>query len=112
MRIAALLTVLLFITFIPVSNKSAATKSAATQPDTRRPEISVAEALDIAEKYVGKHQVDITGKYIDSVRLNLNPQSTRGKYWIVSWELDKFVKGGQTYLHIYMDKSVEVRFGE
>lgn len=89
---------------------SPAKTAVADQTYTRRPEITIEQALDIAKNYISQHQIDVSDKYIDSIKLNPTPPGDRGKFWQVSWELNTLTKGGQVYLDIFMDKSVERRF--
>ncbi len=107
MKTVIFIAFILIVTFAQTPNKGT------TQTiNDRRPEIAIDEALDIAKTYVQKHKIDVSESYIDSVQLNLNPQSKKGKYWEVTWQLNKFAKGGQVFLHVHMNKSVEVYYGE
>lgn len=116
MKTVRWLIIILLVAFAQAPNKFAAAqilnKDAKLKTDYRRPEIALEEALDVAKKYVQDHQIDVSEKYIDSVQLNSTAPGGKGKYWKVTWEIEKFVKGGQIFILIYMDKSVEVRYGE
>jgi hypothetical protein len=94
------------------SQKDISNKPMTVKSDIRQPEITIGAALKLAETYVKEHQINVSEKYIDSIRLDLNPRADRGKHWRVAWELNKFAKGGQVYLDIFMDKSVEIHYGE
>ncbi len=89
------------------------TKAAQTSPTAnQRPRVAVDEALTIAKKYVETKKIDLSQHYINSAALDLNPRGDRGKFWVITWVPDPLVKGGQIFVHIYMDKSAEVYFGE
>lgn len=107
MKTVTLMILIVFFTFTQASDNLTI-----AQTETRRPAVSIDEALEIGKKYVRKHQINVSEKYIDSVQLNLNLQSKRGRHWRITYELNKSAKGGQTILFIYMDKSVEVGYGE
>ena len=79
---------------------------------TRRPAISIEDAIAKAKKYVQEKKIDVSQQYIDSVALDLNPRGDRGKFWRVAWQQNQFMKGGQTYIEVYMDGSVEHRHGK
>ncbi len=102
------LTVVLVVFILP----SLSSGAAAPQPDSRRPGLTVDDALKMARQYVEAHRIDVSKSYIDSVKLDLNPRCDRGKRWVIVYELKEYAKGGQIILHVYMDKSVERFFGE
>ena len=79
--------------------------------------LSMDEALATARAYVKKRGIDVSKHYIDSARLDLNRRGDRGKFWLITWLRNEYandipIKGGQTYVHVYMDKSVEIFYGE
>ena len=79
--------------------------------------LSMDEALATARGYVKKRGIDVSKSYIDSARLDLNRRGDRGKFWLITWLPNEYandipIKGGQTYVHVYMNKSVEVFYGE
>lgn len=81
------------------------------------PTLSIEEAVKIAKKLVQKQQVSVADSYIDSTRLEQNRNGDRRKFWIVTWLRNEYVnevpiKGGQIYVHIYMDGTGEVFYGE
>lgn len=84
----------------------------ASQADARRPALTIDEALRVAQQHVETHHIDVSRHYIDSVKLDLNPRGDRGKRWIIIYELKDYAKGGQIFLHVYMNRSVEMFFGE
>jgi hypothetical protein len=105
-------TIVLFAFMLIAVSAQTPSKSIAPATDERRPEITVDQALDIARTHVGKHRIDVSKKYIDSVQFNLNPRGKKGEHWKITWESAEFTKGGQIFLFVYMDKSVEIGYGE
>ncbi len=79
---------------------------------TRRPVISIEDAIAKAKQYVREKKLDTSQQYMDSVVLELNPGGDRGKYWRITWERNEFIKGGQTFINVYMDGSVTHTYGE
>lgn len=79
----------------------------------RDPEITIDEALLIGKEYIIKNNINISDKYIDSVKFNLSSDDKSKNYWLITWELNnRTSKGGQIFMKIYMDKSVEIGYGE
>lgn len=82
------------------------------------PPISVAQAISLAKDYVKNHKIDVSKSYIGSATMNLNPRGDREPFWLITWEpnagYSSFIKtaGGQVLLSIYMDRKIEVRYGE
>lgn len=81
------------------------------------PTLDIESALRIAKEFVQKKNVVVSGAYIDSVRLEQKRSGDRRKFWIVTWLRNEYVndipiKGGQTYVHVYMDGTAEVFYGE
>ena len=72
-----------------------------------KPLLSISEALDAAQGYVRTKGVDVSGQYIDSVRLNYDEGSRRqGHYWRVQWAWSLPRTGGEYGLRIYTDGTV------
>jgi len=89
------------------------------QPESKLsgPKLRIEDALAIARDYVQQHHVEVADSYIDSTRLDLNPGEGRGKFWLVTWQRNEsanghFIKGGQFIMRIYMDRTVEVFYGD
>lgn len=82
------------------------------QEPMRRPAISIEDAMAKARNYVQDKKLDVSKQYIDSVVLEPNPRGDRGRFWRVTWQQNEFMKGGQTYINIYMDGSVEHAYGK
>jgi len=81
------------------------------------PTLGIEDAIRVAKELVQKKKTSIADSYIDSVRLEQNRSGDRRKFWIVTWLRNAYVndvaiKGGQTYVHVYMDGTGEVLFGE
>lgn len=86
-------------------------------PKLRGPVLGIEDAVRIAKELVRKKGGSVTDSYIDSTRLELNRGGERGKFWIVTWLRNEYVndvpiKGGQTYVRIYMDGTGDVLHGE
>ena len=102
------------LSFIFFTSTGAADSTPAKLPG---PKLTIDDAVRIAKELVRKHNVNIAGSYIDSMRLEQNRGGDRRKVWIVTWLRneyvnDKAIKGGQIYVHVYMDGTGEVFFGE
>jgi hypothetical protein len=81
------------------------------------PTLGIEDAVRIAKELVRKQSISVADSYIDSTRLEQNRGGDRRKFWIVTWLRNEYVndipiKGGQTYVHIYMDGTGEVLHGE
>ena len=81
------------------------------------PTLGIEDALRLAKELVRKQNVSVADHYIDSTRLEQNRSGDRRKFWIVTWLRNEYVndvaiKGGQIYVHIYMDGTGEVLHGE
>jgi hypothetical protein len=81
------------------------------------PKLLIEDALSIARDYVQQHHIQVADSYIDSTRLDLNPGGARGKFWLVTWQRNEYahghpIKGGQFFMRIYMDRTVEVFYSD
>lgn len=81
------------------------------------PKIGIEDAIRIAKELVQKQSVRVDDSYIDSTRLEQNRGGDRRKFWVVTWLRNETVndipiKGGQTYVHVYMDGTGKVVHGE
>ena len=81
------------------------------------PTLGIEDAIKIAKELVQKQKVSVTDSYIDSTILKQNHNGDRRKVWIVTWLRNEYlndipIKGGQTYVHIYMDGTGKVSHGE
>lgn len=79
--------------------------------------LSLDEALATAKAYVKKQGIDVSKSYIDSASFEHNPRDDRGKYWLITWRRSSehgvpMIMGGQTFVHVYMNKSVKIFYGE
>lgn len=80
--------------------------------ESRSPLLNIDEALAIARAFVKEHQVNVSQKHIESACLDEKAGHDQRKCWIVTWQSNAYVKGGETYLHIDMDGTVRVFYGE
>lgn len=85
---------------------------ATSASDSRRPPLSLEEALGVAKTYARQQKLDLGRHYLDSIRLDLNPRGDRGQFWLLTYELEHFAKGGQIFLRVYMNRQVEKTYGE
>ncbi len=78
----------------------------------REPLVTLDSAVKRGREYVQDKQLDISKSYLDSVVLEQNNSGDRGKFWLLTWQEKRFVKGGQLYVRVYMNGQVEHGFGE
>jgi hypothetical protein len=72
-----------------------------------KPQLSIQEAIAIAEHYVKEKQIDVSGQYIHSVRLNYDEGTGRkGHYWHVQWMWSTPRLGMEYVMRVYMDGTV------
>ena len=77
----------------------------------QRPNISVHEAIRIAEGYIADNKIDVSGHFISSVQYLESGSWTesfigKGPYWQVTYELVQLSMGGQHFVLIYMNGKV------
>lgn len=104
-------TIALLVFMLIAASLQTPGKLAALPADERRPKITVEEALDIAKTHFEKQQIDVSESYISSVQFDWNPRGKKGEYWKITRQAAG-AKGGQTFLFVYADKSVEIGYGE
>jgi hypothetical protein len=81
------------------------------------PTLGIEDAVRIAKELVRKEKFSVADSYIDSAILKQNKDGDHRKFWIVTWLRNEYfndvpIKGGQTYVHIYMDGTGKVLHGE
>jgi hypothetical protein len=86
-------------------------------PGLHGPTVGIEDAIRIARELLQKQRISVTDSYIDSTRLEQNQSGDRRKFWIVTWLRNEYfnetaMKGGQIYVHIYMDGTGEIFRGE
>jgi hypothetical protein len=106
--IAAILSLLLCPAFVAAD---------AAPAKLHGPKVGIEDAIRIAKELVQKQSVRVDDSYIDSTRLGQNRGGDRRKFWVVTWLRNETVndvpiKGGQTYVHVYMDGTGKVLHGE
>jgi hypothetical protein len=79
--------------------------------------VGIEEALAIAKTYVKNQHLDISDSYVDSVRLERVPTAKKGKFWQVTYLPKRYaeglpIAGGQLYVSVYLDRTVEIGYGE
>ncbi|HEX8310901.1 MAG TPA: hypothetical protein VF614_06270 [Chthoniobacteraceae bacterium] len=89
----------------------------ATSAKPPGPTLGIEEAIRIAKEVVRKQSVNLADSYIDSTRFDRGHDGDRRKFWLVTWLRNEYandlpIKGGQTYVHIYMDGTGAVSYGE
>jgi hypothetical protein len=71
------------------------------------PSLSVRRAIDLAESYVTRNHINLTGQHIHSVTLRYDEASEhRGLYWHVQWMWNQARMGGEFGVWVYMDGAV------
>ena len=71
------------------------------------PSLSIREALEIAERYVKDHTINLPEQYIGSAVLLFDAESRKQLYWHIQWRWSMPRIGGEYGLRVYMDGSVE-----
>ena len=79
--------------------------------ERQRPPVSAQEALSRAEKYVTEKNIDVSKRFVSSVRYMesggwTNSSDGKGPYWLVTYELVQRADGGQRFIRIYMDGKI------
>jgi len=73
------------------------------------PRIELRQALDLAERYIAAHRIDVSGQHLTSVTLHYDPGTRRrGRYWHFQWSWTSPAIGGEFGLRIYMDGTILV----
>lgn len=80
------------------------------QPNIPKPTLE--EALALSKEYVKRHNIKLADFYMDSIQLERAPANKGKIYWQITWLKSQPAKGGQIFIHIYMDRSVSVFYGE
>jgi hypothetical protein len=79
---------------------------------TTEPAVTLKEALSLAERYVAEKTINVSGHFVESVRLVCIPDNPKGeRQWIITWALKTPSDGGQVFIHVKMDKSVSMTRG-
>ena len=74
------------------------------------PQISLQEALALAEQYVSANKIDTSQHFIESIRLvHITETPQEERRWIVTWALKKErTDGGQIFVTVKMDRTVSM----
>lgn len=73
-----------------------------------RPEMTASTALELAERYIAEHRVDVSAQYVRSVTLVFDDKQTPAMhYWHVQWAWARPRLGGEYGLRVYMDGTVQ-----
>ena len=86
--------------------------AAQTTSETREPGITPELAVAKAKSYVRDKGIDVSDAYRDFAVLKENPRGGRGKFWLITWQRKEYMKGGQVFVRVYMDGSVDHVLGE
>ena len=86
--------------------------AAQTTSETREPGITLELAVAKAKSYVRDKHIDVSDAYLDSAVLSQNTRGDRGKFWLITWQRKEYMKGGQVFVRVYMNGSVEHALGE
>ncbi len=71
-----------------------------------KPDISISEALSIAERYIKENRIDVSEQYINNVRLLYDDGTKKGIHWHIQWAWSLPRLGGEFSLKIYMDGTI------
>jgi len=69
------------------------------------PSVTLKEALGLAEQYVAKENIDVSNRFLESIRLI---PTKEGQAWVVTWCLKTPSDGGQVFITVKMDKSLSM----
>ena len=74
----------------------------------RTPTLPITEALKVAQQYMADQKLDVSAHFISGVRyfdgVSKFGSSDKGPYWMVTYELKEAAKGGQYFVHVYMNR--------
>lgn len=71
------------------------------------PELSISQALAIAEEHVRKENIDLSAQHINSMQLLYDEGKYQaGRYWSIRWIWNMPRMGAEYGLRIYMDKRI------
>lgn len=99
---------------LPIAHFSFLQSLAISQNTPKFPAISINEALQLAEIYVGNNKLNITGQFINSIQLEyddglrLYPDGKKriGHYWYINWRWAKPKLGGEHSIKIFMNGEI------
>jgi hypothetical protein len=79
---------------------------------SQEPEIPLKEALAIAEAHAKEDNIDVSGHYLDSIRLQRNEKSGT-RTWLVTWLPKQQSIGGEIWISVPTDRKMKptVEFG-
>jgi len=80
-----------------------------------RPKVSMADASGIAEKYVQREKIDVSGKFVARVRYvdKKVVETTKAPHWEVSYEpVERSTLGGEVWVSVGMDGKCSHEFGK
>lgn len=100
----------------PISNDSPQESISAEVAEFPPPSLGPDEAMLLARAKLRERGISLTNFYIDRVQFERSPQ-TGPKHWLITFLDNRYandvpIKGGQTYVRVYLDRRVEVSFGE
>jgi hypothetical protein len=103
---------LLLATFLACASISCA--QAIDQPSSVfvRPVLSLELAIDLAKQTLLARNLNVSEHYLAAIHLESNTRGDRGAYWLITWQPTTSVKGGVIFVHVYMNRTTEVTFGE
>jgi hypothetical protein len=100
----------------PMSNDSQQKSTPAEVAEFPPPPLGPDEAMLLARAKLRERGISLTNSYIDRVQFERNPQNNL-KHWLITFLDNRYandvpIKGGQTYVRVYLDRRVDVSFGE
>jgi hypothetical protein len=101
----------IFILLIIALCMGAVSKAGERTLERTLPTLTIPEALQIAQRYLEDKKLDISDKFISSVRYHESGTWTKsyigkGPYWQVTYEPKENTCGGQYFVFVYMDRKV------
>lgn len=104
------------VSYIRVTTLKAA-EDEAVRPadDPLRPKVSMADASGIAETYVRREKIDVSGKFVARVRYvdRKVVETAKAPHWEVSYEpVERSTLGGEVWVSVGMDGKCSHEFGK
>ena len=86
-----------------------ATPAPAPALNERTPALCLTEALKVAQQYLEEKHLDVSAHFLSGVRYfdgvsKTGITSSKGPYWMITYEPKARVDGGQYFIHVYMNR--------
>ncbi len=110
MKKIIVLSFILIYPFICNSQHAELKKQVIKPVHSFKPDISISEALSIAETYIKENRIDVSEQYINNIRLFyddvISKEVKKGIHWHIQWAWSPPRLGGEFSLKIYMDGTI------